>query len=144
MNLPSSLSPYEQARLNAVLRAGERVLWQGKGGAGSSAPPAGLLARLFGRKKAQSATATMLYAITARRVLALPPQGEPQEWFLMLGLVQAVNEQPDGSGDIVFDYEETAGQKVPRGLIDIPQVGQVRNLLNDAIDAAYNASPWSV
>lgn len=143
MNQPPISAPDDQARLNAVLREGERVLWQGKGGSGPAAPPAGLLARFFGRK-AQAAPATILYAITARRVLALPPQGEPQEWFLMLGLVQAVNEQPDGSGDIVFDYEEAAGQKVPRGLIGIPQVVQVRNLLNDAIDAAYNASPWSV
>lgn len=138
----NALTPEEQNRLNAALREGESLLWQGKGGA-ASVPPAGLLARLFGRK-AQPASATTLYAITPKRVLALPSQGEPQEWFLMLGLVQAVNEQPDGSGDIVFDYEENAGQKVPRGLIGIPQVGQVRNLLNDAIDAAYNASPWSV
>ena len=138
----NSLTPEEQNRLNAALREGERVLWQGKGGA-ATAPPAGLLARLFGRKS-QSATATTLYAITPKRVLALPAQGEAQEWFLMLGLVQAVNESPDGCGDIVFDYEEVAGQKMPRGLIGITQVAQVRNLLNDAIDAAYNASPWSV
>lgn len=138
----NALTPEEQNRLNAALREGESLLWQGKGCA-ASVPPAGLLARLFGRK-VQPASATTLYVITPKRVLALPSQGEPQEWFLMLGLVQAVNEQPDGSGDIVFDYVENAGQKVPRGLIGIPQVGQVRNLLNDAIDAAYNASPWSV
>ena len=89
MNQPPISAPDDQARLNAVLREGERVLWQGKGGSGPAAPPAGLLARFFGRK-AQAAPATMLYAITARRVLALPPQGEPQEWFLMLGLVHNV------------------------------------------------------
>ncbi len=133
----------EQARLDAVLRPGEKPLWQGKGGAAPVAPPAGLLARLFGRKL-QTTGAETLYAITARRVLAVSPQGELQEWFLMLGLIQGMEEQPDGSGSIIFDYEELAGQKTPRGIIGVPQVAQVRNLLNDAVDAAYNASPWSV
>lgn len=139
----TALSSDEQARLAAVLRPGEQSLWHGKGGAAASAPPAGLLARLFG-KKPQTGGAETLYAITAKRVLAIPPQGEPQEWFLMLGLIQSVEEQPDGSGSIIFDYEEQNGQKVPRGIIGVPQVTQVKNLLADAIDAAYNASPWSV
>ena len=62
----------------------------------------------------------------------------------MLGLIQSVEEQPDASGSIIFDYEEQNGQKVPRGIIGVPQVARVKNLLADAIDAAYNASPWSV
>lgn len=62
----------------------------------------------------------------------------------MLGLIQSVDEQPDGSGSIIFDFEELNGQKIPRGLIGVQQVAQVKNLLADAIDAAYNASPWSV
>lgn len=139
----TALSSDEQARLAAVLRPGEQCLWQGKGGAAASVPPAGLLARLFG-KKPQTAGAETLYAITAKRVLAIPSQGEPQEWFLMLGLIQSVDERPDGCGSIIFDYEEQNGQKVPRGIIGVPQVTQVKNLLADAIDAAYNASPWSV
>lgn len=136
------LSAEEQARLSAALRTGEQPLWQGKGGAVAAAP-AGFLARLLGRKSEQKTEVT-LYAITSKRVLALPPQGGEQEWFLMLGLVQAVNTRPDGSGDIVFDFEDAGGQRVPRGIIGIPAAAQVAQLLADAIDAAYNASPWSV
>lgn len=139
----TALTAEEQARLAAALRPGEQCLWQGKGGAEPSVQTAGFLARLFG-KKMQPAGGAVLYAITAKRVLAIPPQGEPQEWFLMLGLIQSVDERPDGSGSIIFDYEEQNGQKIPRGIIGVPQVTQVKNLLADAIDAAYNASPWSV
>ena len=139
----AALTAEEQARLAAALRPGEQCLWQGKGGAEPSVQTAGFLARLFG-KKMQPAGGAVLYAITAKRVLAIPPQGEPREWFLMLGLIQNVKEQADGSGSIIFDYEEQDGQKIPRGIIGVPQVVQVKNLLADAIDAAYNASPWSV
>lgn len=138
----SDLSAEEQARLSAALRTGEQPLWLGKGGTAAAAP-AGFLARLLGRKSEQK-TEVPLYAITPKRVLALPPQGGEQEWFLMLGLVQAVNTRPDGSGDIVFDFEDAGGQRVPRGIIGIPAAAQVAQLLADAIDAAYNASPWSV
>lgn len=137
------LTAEEQTRLAAALRPGEQCLWQGKGGAEPSVQTAGFLARLFG-KKMQPAGGAVLYAITAKRVLAIPPQGESREWFLMLGLIQSVDERPDGSGSIIFDYEEQNGQKIPRGIIGVPQVTQVKNLLADAIDAAYNASPWSV
>ena len=138
-----TLNPEQQARLAAALREGESPLWQGCGGAAAAAPKHGLLARLFGKPSAPTGEAS-LYAITAKRVLVLPPQDEAQEWFLMLGLIQDVNERPDGSGDIVFDYVEQNGQRIPRGLIGIPQVQEVKNLLASAIDAAYNASPWSV
>ena len=139
------MTPAEQQMLAAALREGETPLWTGKGGGVAAAPQkTGLLSRLF-RKADSAALTSMLYAITPKRVLALPVQGgAAQEWFLMLGLVQAVNECPDGGGDIVFDFEEVNGSKVPRGLIGISDVAQVRNLLNDAIDAAYQASPWSV
>ena len=138
------MTPAEQQILAAALREGETPLWTGTGGAAASPRQTGLLSRLF-RKPEPAAPAGVLYAITPKRVLALPVQGgEAQEWFLMLGLVQAVNERPDGGGDIVFDFEEVNGTKVPRGLIGISDVAQVRNLLNDAIDAAYQASPWSV
>lgn len=136
-----ALTPEQQARLAAALREGESPLWQGCGGAAAAAKPS-LLARLFG--KAAPAGEPALYAITAKRVLVLPPQGEVQEWFLMLGLIQEVNEHPDGSGDIVFDFVEENGQRIPRGLIGIPCVQEVKNILASAIDAAYNASPWSV
>ena len=139
----TALTAEEQARLAAALRPGEQCLWQGKGGAEPSVQTAGFLARLFG-KKVKPAGGAVLYAITAKRVLAIPPQGEPREWFLMLGLIQNVDEQSDGSGSIIFDYEEQDGQKIPRGINGVPQVVQVKNLLADAIDAANNASPWSV
>lgn len=139
----AALTTAEQARLDAQLRPGEQLLWAGRGVAEPAAQPTGFLARLFG-KKTQPSGAVTLYAITAKRVLALPEQGEAQEWFLMLGLVQDVHENSDGSGDIVFDYEETAGMKQARGMIGVPAVAQVKNLLADAIDAAYHASPWSV
>ena len=138
-----TLTPEQLARLAAALREGEHPLWQGCGGASAAAPEPGLLARLFGKPSAPTGEPS-LYAITARRVLVLPPQGEAQEWFLMLGLIQDVSERSDGSGDIVFDYVEQNGQRTPRGLIGIPQVQEVKNLLASAIDAAYNASPWSV
>lgn len=137
-----TLTSEQQARLAAALREGETPLWQGCGGAAADAPKSGLLARLFG--KTASSGESSLYAITAKRVLVLPPRGEVQEWFLMLGLIQDVNERPDGSGDIVFDYVEENGLRIPRGLIGIPRVQEVKNLLASAIDAAYNASPWSV
>lgn len=137
----NTLTPQEQDRLNAALRPGETVLWQGRGLPAAPQQKGGLLARLFGKP---TSAEPVLYAITAKRVLAVPPQGEPREWFLMLGLIQGVDEGSGGSGNIVFDYEEIDGQKEPRGLIGVAQVAQVRNLLNDAIDAAYNASPWSV
>lgn len=141
----AALTAEEQERLAAVLRPGEQCLWQGRGDAAhAAAPPVGLLARLFGRKPQPATGAATLYAITARRVLSLPPLGEPQEWFLMLGLILGVDELPDASGSIIFDYEEQNGQKIPRGIIGVPRVAQVKNLLADAIDAAYNASPWSV
>jgi hypothetical protein len=136
------LTTDEQQRLAAALRPGEQLLWQGKGGV-NSRPAPGFLALLF-RKSSSMGSSAVLYAITSRRVLAMLPEGDEQEWFLMLGLVQAVNEAPGGSGDIVFDYQEVNGRKEPRGLIGIPAVAEVRNLLNSAIDAAYNASPWSV
>lgn len=141
----TALTAAEQARLEVHLRPGELVLWAGRGCAAPAAALTGwrgLVARF--RKSAPVAGEGVLYAVTAKRVLALPEQREPQEWFLMLGLVQDVCERPDGSGDIVFDYEEHAGQKQPRGIIGVPAVAQVKNLLADAIDAAYHAAPWSV
>ena len=136
------LTPEQQNRLVAALREGESPLWLGCGGAVAAEPKPGFLARLFGKPAPTGEPS--LYAITAKRVLVLPPKGEAQEWFLMLGLIQEVNERPDRSGDIVFDYVEEGGQRIPRGLIGIPQVQEVKNLLASAIDAAYNASPWSV
>lgn len=136
----TDLTPEEESRLAAQLRPGETPLWKGKGSAASPAP--GLLARLLGRKPA--ASASVLYAITPKRVLALLPQGELQEWFLMLGLVQEFREHGNGCGDIVFDYTEESGERVPRGIIGVAHAAEVHTLLRDAIDAAYNASPWSV
>ena len=138
----TSLTPEEESRLAAQLRPGESPLWQGKGNAVAAASAPGFLARLLGRNPAPQSA--VLYAITPKRVLALPPQGEPQEWFLMLGLVQDFREYGNGCGDIVFDYAEESGERVPRGIIGVADAAHVHTLLRDAIDAAYNASPWSV
>ena len=132
-------------RLASVLRPGEEPLWLGKSAAlgGAASGRGSFLTRLF-RRAPQFTSASTLYAITPGRVLAITPDGSCCEWFLMLGMIQQVDEHADGSGSIIFDYEEDAGSNIPRGIIGIPAVAQVRNLLADAIDAAYNASPWSV
>ena len=70
------MSPAEQQMLAAALREGETPLWTGKGGAAAASAPqkGGLLSRLF-RKADSAALTSMLYAITPKRVLALPVQG---------------------------------------------------------------------
>ena len=55
-----------------------------------------------------------------------------------------LREHGNGCGDIVFDYTEESGERVPRGIIGVAHAAEVHTLLRDAIDAAYNASPWSV
>ena len=133
-------------RLASVLRPGEEPLWLGKSAAlgGAVSGRGSFLTRLFRKAPQSTPTSSTLYAITPSRVLAITPDGSCCEWFLMLGMIQQVDEHADGSGSIIFDYEEDAGSNIPRGIIGIPAVAQVRNLLADAIDAAYNASPWSV
>lgn len=70
---------------------------------------------------------------------------EPREWFLMLGLIQEFLLKPDASGDIIFDYELTEeGGRTPQGILSVAQAQHVHDTLASAIDAAYNASPWSV
>ena len=63
----------------------------------------------------------------------------------MLGLIQDFTLNADGSGSIVFEYNLAAdGTRSPIGLLGIADAQQVHTLLASAIDAAYNASPWSV
>lgn len=149
----NKLSADEQARVMSVLRPQEELLWVGKPLLTTeSAPqqPGGLLSKLRNLlgNRPQSATdgSNKLYLLTAKRVVVLPANAPAQEWPLMLGMIQKVNEEPDGSGDVIFDhdYDERTETRTPRGFLRVADVDRVRMLVSSAADAAYNASPWSV
>ncbi len=147
----NSLSPEQQARVTATLRPQEELLWIGHPMAAEScAPkPTGLLATLRGifcTKVRQTATDSTLYLLTAKRAIVLPAAGEPLEWPLMLGMIQKYEQQPDGSGNVIFDhdYNERTETRTPRGFLRVADADRVRMLVSSAADAAYNASPWSV
>lgn len=144
-----TLSAEEQARISSILRPKEQLLWADKPRPFGKVTKRGFLSgmrKLFGGSSGSSGYTDELYVITTKRIIILPRSGEPQEWFLMLGMVQKVEEHPDGSGDIILDYDLniTTGERTPRGLLRLPEVAKVAPILNAAIDAAYNASPWSV
>ena len=151
----NTLSADEQARVHAILRPQEELLRVGK--PLSTAPtiaavqPEGFMAKLkglFGGRPhpAPAAAAAPLYLLTAKRAVVLLTTGELQEWPLMLGMIQKVNEEPNGSGDVIFDhdYDERTVTRTPRGFLRVADVDRVRMLVSSAADAAYNASPWSV
>ena len=156
----NELTQEEWASICGWLRAGEEVLWAGRGNRGGQADDASAVAgrkpswwqRLCGRAERADVPATppaavareSVYVLLPTRVLELQGGCLQQEWMLMLGMVQKVESHPDGSGNIVFDYEESAtGEKQPRGLLGIENVATVRDCLHAAIDAAYMASPWT-
>lgn len=148
------LNADERALLQSNLREGEELLWAGRSGAAAPVVQAvetpSFWRRIFGGKRSvlEQAAAPGEYAvgaITNKRVLLLPPAGEPQEWFLMLGMIRAFESQPSGTGSIILDYELAQdGERKPIGLLNIADAESVHTLLCSAIDAAYNASPWSV
>lgn len=146
----NTLTAEEQARVTSLLRPLEELLWVGKPLAGTPAPrPSGLLGQLRSLlcSKTQSCTtSSTLYLLTAKRAIVVPVAGEPLEWPLMLGMIQKINEQADGSGDVIFDhdYNERTETRTPRGFLRVADVDRVRMLVSSAADAAYNASPWSV
>ncbi|MBQ7021973.1 MAG: hypothetical protein IJN29_00195 [Akkermansia sp.] len=146
----NTLTAEEQARVISLLRPQEELLWVGKPLADTPEQrPTGLLGRLCSllSSKTQSfTTRSTLYLLTAKRAIVVPVSGEPQEWPLMLGMIQKVNEEPDGSGDVIFDhdYNERTETRTPRGFLRVADVERVRMLVSSAADAAYNASPWSV
>ena len=147
----NSLTPEQQARVTATLRPQEELLWVGKpiAAAPTAQKPTGLLAGLraiFCTKPRQTATDAPLYLLTAKRAVVLPVNGEALEWPLMLGMIQKYEEQPDGSGDVIFDhdYDERTETRTPRGFLRVAEADRVRMLVSSAADAAYNASPWSV
>ena len=146
----SALSPTQQQILTAALREGETVLHAAPCGSGTpvAAPKSSFWARLLG-KKARPVTAGAgadFFTITAKRVLLFnAASSTPREWFLMLGMIQDFTLHADGSGSIVFEYNLAEdGTRSPIGLLGIADAQQVHTLLASAIDAAYNASPWSV
>lgn len=149
----NTLTTEEQARVTNLLRPQEELLWVGKAltPMTATAPrPARLLRslqKLLESKTARTTQATApLYLLTAKRAIVMPTEGEVQEWPLMLGMIQKVNEEPDGSGDVIFehDYDERTETRTPRGFLRVADVERVRMLVSSAADAAYNASPWSV
>ncbi len=151
----NSITADEQARVQAILRPQEELMWVGKPLATApttaAVQPEGFMAKLkglFGGRPhpAHSAAAGPLYILTAKRAAVLLASGELQEWPLMLGMIQKVNEEPDGSGDVIFDhdYDERTETRTPRGFLRVADVDRVRMLVSSAADAAYNASPWSV
>lgn len=149
----NKLSADEQARVMSALRPQEELLWVGKSlpaTESSAQQPTGLLSKLWNLlgSRPQSATggSDKLYLLTAKRVVVLPDNAPAQEWPLMLGMIQKVNEEPDGSGDVIFDhdYNERTETRTPRGFLRVADVDRVRMLVSSAADAAYNASPWSV
>ena len=148
------LNADERALLQSKLREGEELLWAGRSGAAAPVVQAvetpSFWRRIFGGKRSvlEQAAAPCEYAvgaITNKRVLLLPPAGEPQEWFLMLGMIRAFEPHAAGTGSIILDYDLRAdGERKPIGLLNIADAENVHTLLCSAIDAAYNASPWSV
>lgn len=150
------MTPAQTQTLHAALRPGESVILAAPCGeapqaAPVAAPKSSFWARLFGKKAAAAAPAPRIaagdsfFAITSKRVLVFDGAPEPREWFLMLGMIQRFDLNPDGSGSIILDYELTqAGERRLLGLFNIADAENVHNRLRSAIDEAYNASPWSV
>lgn len=144
------LTAEEQAKVSSLLRPKEEVLWAGKPiTASPNAAPVTLMSKfrsIFRAHKASVDTGSELYIITSKRVMILPKAEQVQEWFLMLGMIQATEERADGSGDIILDYDIdlSSGERTARGLLNLPNISMVLPILRSAIDAAYNASPWSV
>lgn len=148
-----NLSAEEQNRVATILRTEEELLWVGKPCA-TLAPAAptstgiwGKLKGIFGSKTTTGTeVAAPVYLLTVKRAVVVPATGAIQEWPLMLGMIQKVNEEPDGSGDVIFDhdYDERTETRTPRGFLRVADVDRVRMLVSSAADAAYNASPWSV
>lgn len=143
-------SESERLLISELLRPGEEILWIGRGISTAPTRPQkrnNLLQRLFRSSKAAAAPAdspTILYLLTGKRVICIDNARVQREWELMLGMVQKTEENPNGSGNIIFDYSTDAqGESAPEGLLNIPDVAQVFKMLNAAIDAAYLASPWT-
>ncbi len=145
-----TLTANEQARVHALLRPQEELLWVGKPiSTTKTAQTTGIAAKLrafFGAKSQSVEISSSVYILTAKRAIVLHEKGEPQEWPLMLGMIQKFHEQPDGSGDVIFDhdYDERTETRTPRGFLRVADADRVRMLVSSAADAAYNASPWSV
>lgn len=147
----------EMATIRALVRAGEEILWAGRGSRSveTACVPSqkkGMLQRMCalfssapGAVQPAADTADgPVYVLLPTRVLEVQGGAVQHEWMLMLGMVQKVVSREDGSGDIVFDYEPQAdGGMMPRGLLGVADVTAVRDKLHAAIDAAYMASPWT-
>lgn len=131
------LTNEEKAALHALLRPDERILCMERGGV--SPAKKGFFS--FLRPAPQPVRQGPLYVLSSARVLAFTPGEAPRTWPLMLGLVRDVVLREDGSGDVVFDY---AADHSPVGVLQVPQAETFRRRLEDAVNEAYMAAPWSV
>lgn len=110
-------------------------------------PKSSFWSRILGKKNEvpQATACPHFFAITSKRLLLFTDSATPREWFLMLGMIQGLKLQADGTGDITIDYDlSPAGDRILVGMFGIANAQQVHDLLASAIDTAYNASPWSV
>lgn len=152
----NAMTPDERIQINQVLTPGEEVLWLGramsKTQGGGSTLRRGVVQRLRAWLSGSSPIEQPInfglahvYVLTNKRVVDMVGGALQKEWPLMLGMVQKVETQADGSGDIIFDYEigSEAAQVVPCGLLQVEDVNTVHAKLAAAIDAAYLASPWT-
>ena len=149
------MKPEDNPQVKAALRPDEDILWQGR--AFDAGLPlqikktGGFIQRLraFCSTSApethHAAPSDCIYVLTNKRVLQLQAGVLIQEWPLMLGMVQKVETDPDGSGSIIFDYTQPAGrgEAQPCGMMHVDDVASVHAKLAAAIDAAYLASPWT-
>ena len=152
-DVQKQLTAAQQQRLAGVLREGEHVVYAAPCEDATTTPlPAptksSFWARLLGKKTTTVSSMPRddaFFAITAKRVLLFTSADTPREWFLMLGLIQEFKQKDNGYGDIIFENSiNEAGLRTPIGLLHVADAQKVRDLLSSAIDAAYNASPWSV
>lgn len=147
----NQLTAAQQQRLAGVLREGEQLVYAAPCADALTSvpmpPKTSFWARLLGKKETASPMpcCDAFFAITAKRVLLFTSDETPREWFLMLGLIQDFKQKDNGYGDIIFENSiNEAGLRMPIGLLHVADAQKVRDLLSSAIDAAYNASPWSV
>lgn len=149
----TSLNATQQQWLNAALRENESLLlaaaccaYQGSLPLPTK-PKSSFWSRILGKKNEvpQVTACPHFFAITSKRLLLFTDSAAPREWFLMLGMIQGLKLQADGTGDITIDYDlSPAGDRILVGMFGIANAQQVHDLLASAIDTAYNASPWSV
>lgn len=98
-----------------------------------------------------------VYVVTQKRAIVLQPSAlllrpETLTWWLDNQLVKEVTANPDGSGNIVFEYKRVHtkhGYKdVPVGFISVPEVDRVYSILKQQIETGNSpqqiGSEWAI